>query len=297
MPSLNYSQMLLVVTVTSLAILVSIVGVIPAFAQQVPTTINLSNTNSGLSSFPSDHSVSHSGNNVYVIWTDTSTGPYDIFFKKSTDNGDTFGNVINLSNNNSTTNVQYAEIVSSGNNVYVIWTDTSTGGTSNVIFSKSTDNGVTFSTPVKLSNSALGSFYPRMTLSGSALVVSWIDNEPPLIQGGSNNSDVIVTKSTDGGNTFSTPINISNNSGMSMDSQITSYGNNVYEVWRDTTNPANGGIYFSKSTDGGNTFSTPVNVNNISGYSDMPYIDASGNNVYIIWYTEPSGGSDSDIFF
>ena len=60
-----------------------------------------------------------SGSNIYVIWTDNATGNGDIYFKKSVDNGTSFSNIENLSNDNG---ISYgARIVISGNNVYVVW--------------------------------------------------------------------------------------------------------------------------------------------------------------------------------
>ena len=44
--------------------------------------------------------ITASGNNVYVVWSDSTTGNADIFFKRSTDGGATFSSPsINLSNN------------------------------------------------------------------------------------------------------------------------------------------------------------------------------------------------------
>ena len=49
-----------------------------------------------------------------------TTGNGDIYFKKSVDNGISFGNIENLSNNTSFSDSFYMAI--SGSNVYVVWT-------------------------------------------------------------------------------------------------------------------------------------------------------------------------------
>ena len=47
------------------------------------------------------------GNNVYVVWEDWVTYAYpDIFFKRSVDGGNSFGKLINLSNNPSGSTVR-----------------------------------------------------------------------------------------------------------------------------------------------------------------------------------------------
>jgi hypothetical protein len=59
-------------------------------------TINLSNAN-GRSE---DASIAASGDNVYVTWWDNKTGTREVFFRASTNNGDTFGNTIMLNSTN-----------------------------------------------------------------------------------------------------------------------------------------------------------------------------------------------------
>ena len=40
--------------------------------------------------------IATSGDNVYVTWWDNKTGTRDVFFRASTNNGETFGNTIML---------------------------------------------------------------------------------------------------------------------------------------------------------------------------------------------------------
>ena len=47
--------------------------------------------------------------------------------------------------------------------------------------------------------------------------------------------DIFFAFSTDNGLTFSAPDNLSNNTGVSSDPQISSSGNNVYVVWEEFT--------------------------------------------------------------
>jgi hypothetical protein len=81
------------------------------------------------------------GNNIYVVWEDTSQGNNEVFFKRSIDGGSSFGKWINLSNNPKTSTAP--DIGSFGNNVYVIWEDSEPFPYS-IILKKSTDGGHTF---------------------------------------------------------------------------------------------------------------------------------------------------------
>lgn len=60
---------------------------------------------------------------------------------------------------------------------------------------------------------------------------------------------------------------------------------NVYLVWEDDGN--GGDILFSKSEDGGNSFSNPTKVNTDGGASS-PQLVASGDNVIVLWNKQPN---------
>ena len=88
-------------------------------------------SNAGISLSPQ---IMTSGNNVYVVWTDTTPGNYDILFKRSIAKMvKWFSQLhpINLSMNAGfSINPQ---IMTSGNNVYVVWTDTTTAGPEDIL--------------------------------------------------------------------------------------------------------------------------------------------------------------------
>ena len=96
--------------------------------------------------------IAASEDNVYVTWWDNKTGNWEVFFARSTDNGETFGNTINLSN--AMGRSDDSNIAASGDNVYVTWWDNKTG-TREVYFRASTDNGETFGNTIML-NSTIG---------------------------------------------------------------------------------------------------------------------------------------------
>ena len=63
--------------------------------------------------FPINHRVTVSETNVFVVWADNTTPAsnnsnydnQDIFFTKSADGGNSFGKIINLSNNSGNSNI------------------------------------------------------------------------------------------------------------------------------------------------------------------------------------------------
>jgi hypothetical protein len=77
----------------------------------------------------------------------------------------------------------------------------------------------------------------------------------------SNNFDVFFTSSNDNGQTFKSPLNLSNNAGDSAYPQVSAVGNNVYVTWFDSTEGFFK-ILFTVSNDNGQTFSTLLNLTN-----------------------------------
>ena len=69
--------------------------------------------------------VSPDRNNISLVWQDNSTGNEEIFLRKSTNGGITFGNTTNVSNNTGISTSP--QIESFGNNTFVVWQDNSTG--------------------------------------------------------------------------------------------------------------------------------------------------------------------------
>jgi hypothetical protein len=248
--------------------------------QTFSTPENLSN-NAGDSNSPQ---IVSEGNNVYVVWTDGTTGNADTLFAASTDNGQTFSMPENLSNNAGAS--LDPQISSEGENVYVVWED-NTLGNIETLFAASTDNGQTFSMPENISNNAGDSTDPQISSEGENVYVVWEDNTL-------GNVEILFAESNDNGQTFDTLDNLSNNTGFSFDPQISSEGENVYVVWVDTT-PGNNDILFAASTDNGQTFSMPENISNNAGSSEFPQISSEGNNVYVVWEDFTPGSPD--IFF
>src|SRR6476646_6224905 len=199
-------------------------------------------------------------------------------------NSFSYNGVLNISNNNRTSADPQIDI--SGNNTYVVWSDESPGNP-DIFFTKSTDGGNTFSDkPINLSNNSGNSVYPKIALYGNTSYVVWEDNS-------TGNFDILLKKSTDGGNTFSDkPINLSKNKGNSSDPEVFSdERNDIFVVWDDDS-PGNADIFFTKSTDGGETFSKPVNLSNNTRGSFDPTLTISKNHISVAWDDDSPGNAD-----
>jgi len=113
-----------------------------------------------------------------------------------------------------------------------------------------------------------------------------------------------VKRSNDGGNTWSTPVNLPHMASTYKSADPTlKYDNNgvlhlTYIDYRE--NPDSGGVFYTRSTNGGASFSTPVKVIDVFADGskkpiDRPWLDtdASGNNLVVTslppsWVSAPN---------
>ncbi len=230
-----------------------------------------------------------SGGNIDVVWEGLAGfGNIDIFFSGSGDGGATFSTPKNLSNNAGTSQGAQIAVDSSGN-INVVWVDNNPGN-QDIFFSGSSDGGTTFSVPKNLSNNTGQSYNPHIAVDPTGDInILWEDTTP-------GNVDVFFSRSSDGGATFSTPKSLSNSRGSPLHPQMAvDSSGNINVVWQDAA-PGQFDIFLSRSTDGGITFSTPMNVSNNTGYSLEPQVALdSGGNIDVVWEDNTPG--NYDIFF
>jgi hypothetical protein len=221
--------------------------------------------------------VGASGDNVYVVWQESVTKSlprhnYDIFFIKSEDEGKSFGMPINLSNN-----AEYSErpqIAVSKNGLFVVWAETADSDNKEIMFTKSLDNGTTFSKAINLSNTPKNSNHPEISTYNENVYVIWRDTAQ-----NNTNGNVMFTRSPDSGDTFNKPIELANNANTSFP-KVSSYGNYVYTVWNNE-NEKNGGLFFARSYDEGNSFEEVTKLDDLN--SGEPQISSSENKVLVVW--------------
>lgn len=244
---------------------------------------DLGRINSGA---PDNLMIVESQGKVYAVWQSFLSNKSSIVFTKSDDEGTTFEQPVQVSDNSKDS--AFPQIAVSENHVYFAWIDRTESDVTNIVFDKSDDGGTTFAGPVAITNNNGNSGIPRISANGDNVYLMWEDNSK-------KNFDIYLSTSSDLGKTFSSSLDISNNTGDSGAPQILVNGTNVYAVWMDNT-LGNFDIYFSKSTDGGQTFAKPVDVSTGKLDSGYPQFAVAGNEVYVTW-TEAVSPTNYDIFF
>lgn len=227
--------------------------------------------------------------NVNMVWVDNSPGNYVVLFSRSSDGGVTFSAPRNISNNTTSTfsfNPKLA--LDSAGNIFIAWADNSQGHYAN-FFSRSADGGATFSAPLMISHAGASALGAQVVASSAGNVdIVWADDSLGYFA-------VFSTRSADSGASFSAPLQLSQNANLSSFGPMESVDSsgNINVMWTDSgmSNYIRySDLLFSRSVDGGATFSAPYTVDSqTNGYSQPGGIsdaqfgtDASGN-INVVW--------------
>jgi hypothetical protein len=117
-------------------------------------------------------------NYVYVVWQESVTDNsneknYEVYFKKSEDQGNTFSKAINLSNNPGFS--EHPQIAVSKNGIFIVWADNTNSNNTEIMFTKSLDNGTTFGEVRNLSNNSKNSNNQEISVYDENVYVVWQD--------------------------------------------------------------------------------------------------------------------------
>ncbi len=272
-------------------------------------------------------SIDRSNNNIYVTWTQFdqygSSNPNDysdILFSKSSDAGETWSDAVRINqtsgdclDDDNTVEGAMPAIGPNGE-IYVAWAGKKSDGTNGILFDKSTDGGNTW-----LDEDIFVTTFPggwaydipgiyrcnglpviKCDTSGGAyngtIYINWTDQ-----QNGTDDTDVWLIKSTDGGNTWSNKIRVNNDAAGKQQfftwMDIDQTNGKLYFIFYDRRNYSDNktDVYMAISNDGGDSFEnikiseTPFNPSSEVFFGDYTNISVHNNKIAPVWVRADGG--------
>ena len=147
-------------------------------------------------------------NTLHVAWFDRRDGDYEIYYKKSSDGGDTWGEDVRLTNSTGFPRIPSIAVDSIGG-VHIIWEDKQSGGY-DIYYIKSMDQGISWSNVTRLT---YGEAQGDADLSPLSDICVDIQGRIHIVWGdirseGSGGHDIFFKGSKDGGDTWEEEENI-----------------------------------------------------------------------------------------
>jgi hypothetical protein len=261
--------------------------------------------------------------NVYVSWTTFTDRGSFISFSRSVDRGAKFEPPLTLSPRDGTFLVQGSMPITAPNgDLYVVYLDGHVRNGLSIV--KSTDGGRTFSVPKNVTSfvnigqvtgggGVRTNSFPSIVIDKSGVLhIVFASAFSGLSIGSSlDRSDIFYVRSTDSGNTFTSPVKINDDSTSTTQLlpsiAVTGDGTLGVKWWDRRNDPANDSltdVYMSISTNGGSSFSRNFRITNhnwvfgpsLGNYhGDYDDIKADGENFFLCWSDER--GADPDVYF
>ena len=123
--------------------------------------------------FSNAPSLAVSGNDIHVAWEEMRDGNFEIYYKNSTDNGQTWSADMRLTND--ANDSYYPSAAALGSNVHVAWQD-NRDGNEEIYYKLSENCGMSWDPDVRLTDDQSVSQNASITVSGQKVHVVWTDD-------------------------------------------------------------------------------------------------------------------------
>ncbi len=203
-------------------------------------------------------------------------------------------------------------------NIYMAWTEFDSYGSADpadstrILFSRSTDAGINWSIPVKISDMSGDCIDEDSTVEGA---VPAVGPNGEIYTAWSGPLGIMLDRSLDGGVTFGQDVFVTAQPGgwdfpvsgiyrsnglpvTACDISGSPYSGHVYVLWADQRNGvSNTDVFIIKSTNGGDTWGSPIRVNNDNSnrHQFFPWvtIDQSTGYIYVVFYDRRNTTGDA----
>ena len=230
--------------------------------------------------------ISVSGQVVHIVWESNKDGNYEIYYRRSPDNGISWGAAIRLTNN--TGSSTYPVIASSGNNVHIVWNDDRDIPPQGTVYTKrSIDGGLSWGSDIRLTVLSSDGWVSSasIAISGEAIHVAFSADIVGF------NAEIYYMRSPDNGLSWGSFMRLTNATSDSFCPSITVSDSTLHIAWQDNRT-GNYEIYYKRSYDLGLNWGSDLKMTNNTAPSNLPCIISSGHTVHLVWQESRDGNPE-----
>ncbi len=237
------------------------------------------------------------GSNIHIAWRDSRSGTTEVYYKRSIDNGDSWGPDVLLSEDDGYMSYQQAISVSNSN-VHVVWKETKdfggSAGFGEIYYKRSINNGDNWddglgnaNTVRRLTNDNLNSCLPITATNNETVHVFWSQELD------TGYYTPYYSRSENNGKDWAVGTNITPSGGFDRwVEDVVIDGDRIYVVGREdkwVRNVPYYSIWFAKSEDNGETWSSPTYLApNSPNWATEAHITVKDNMIFVVWYDNRS---------
>jgi len=228
---------------------------------------------------------------LHVVWYDNRDGNFEIYYKKSEDNGEHWNEDVKLTNSSGISKLVSICVDSIGN-IHLVWLEQQNGDRYSIYYMKGMNDGREWSTPKLLSSEGsvdIAAGAAKIVVdSHDALHVVWSDSGAQ----GASFEHVIYRKSANHRETWSSPVDLTKefkSTDAFMPETVTDAKDNVYVIWKATNRSDNSNelYYIGKSIEGNDSSQINRLTHVVYGSRLHPtmIVDKIGY-LHIMWYDQ-----------
>ena len=217
---------------------------------------------------------------VHVVWYDERDGDQQVYYKRSADDGASWGRDTRLSEH---TGVRMDHdpllpaVAVCSSRVYVVW-HAPRSNRQDVYLRRSIDGGITWKPTIRLSNGPGSSAHGSIAAAGDSVHVVFGDQRD-------GQAEVYYTRSTDAGETWGKERRLTDVPHISWVPCVAAAGKYVFLAWIDGRD-GNEELYVKRSTDGGKTWGPDTRLTTNDANSWAPSVAVVGDTVHLAWFDQ-----------
>lgn len=226
--------------------------------------------------------IAASGDNIYVFYYRNTAGEQQIFFVKSDDGGESFGNEQQISSIDN--GAQVPEAVAVDDKVFVAYEARDSNYDYQIAFEKSTDAGDSWTETAFLTDTEMPSRWCNITYDEGNTFISYNEQTGEEY----DQLDIFFTKSDNDGESWTTPVNVSENQDYNARLSTFVLDSSVYITSSSKVDGIQSDIRLYRSSDLGDSWEEPILITDNSGDNSRPDIwaainEANDHRIYIFY--------------